>query len=132
MGNKLRKFLPGQSSQEDSVTGKEGTYTEKREEELQGTGTSQTAEQNEKVPDKMTEQSVSSVNKDSLEHTESQQPDKGEDKIKPSGKVEGEGKGENKDKAKASEDVQVSRGWGGGGGGGEQRGVSDISSVPRC
>ncbi|XP_048759457.1 cAMP-dependent protein kinase regulatory subunit isoform X2 [Ostrea edulis] len=92
MGNKLRKFLSGQSPQEDGVTGKEGTYTEKREEELQEAGTSQPTEQNEKGPDKMTEQSVSStLSKDSQQHTESQQPCRGEGQEKqPSDGGEGE------------------------------------------
>lgn len=104
MGNKLRKFLSGQSPQEDGVTGKEGTYTEKREEELQEAGTSQPTEQNEKGPDKMTEQSVSStLSKDSQQHTESQQPCRGEGQEKqPSDGGEGE--------MKSTEDEQVS--WG--------------------
>eukprot|EP00105_Crassostrea_gigas_P013899 XP_011430377.1 PREDICTED: cAMP-dependent protein kinase regulatory subunit isoform X2 [Crassostrea gigas] len=58
MGNKLRKLLPGRSTEDESVTGKEGTYTEKHEvDTAQETGTSQTEPQNENTSGKMSKNS---------------------------------------------------------------------------
>lgn len=58
MGNKLRKLLPGRSTEDESVTGKEGTYTEKHEVDTpQETGTSQTEPQNENTSGKMSKNS---------------------------------------------------------------------------
>ncbi|XP_078317271.1 cAMP-dependent protein kinase regulatory subunit-like isoform X1 [Crassostrea virginica] len=56
MGNKLRKLLPGRSAEDETVTGKEGTYTEKPDTGItQETGTSQTQSKNENNTEKMSE-----------------------------------------------------------------------------
>lgn len=82
MGNKFRKLLLGRSTEEDEATGKEGTYTEKREDEIQKTGPSKTEsdQQIEKGSDKMTDDSESKAIKESSEAglTESNQQGKAE------------------------------------------------------
>lgn len=96
MGNKLRKLLPGRSTEDESVTGKEGTYTEKHEvDTAQETGTSQTEPQNENTSGKMSKNSDCTAGV------------KSETSASPPSSNAGDGE-------EASEDQQVSEGGGGG------------------
>lgn len=97
MGNKLRKLLPGRSTEDESVTGKEGTYTEKHEvDTAQETGTSQTEPQNENTSGKMSKNSDCTAGV------------KSETSASPPSSNAGDG-------GEASEDQQVSERGGGGG-----------------
>ncbi|XP_061196201.1 cAMP-dependent protein kinase regulatory subunit isoform X1 [Saccostrea echinata] len=106
MGNKIRKLLLGRSTEEDEVTGKEGTYTEKREDEIQNTGPSKTEsdQQIEKGSEKMSDYSESKTNKESSVAELTESHPQGKTEAKPLGKGQ-EQKTKSKSATPPSDDV---------------------------